>query len=106
MPKIASFNPLPVLFCAVAVLLPCLVAQAQGLDSSVQTETQINRDSAKSQQRVSSLAKQTQDLLYEYRAVVRETEALRTYNDNLERIVTDQRDDSFVVDARISLTEV
>jgi hypothetical protein len=93
MPKIASFNPLPVLFCAVAVLLPCLVAQAQGLDSSVQTETQINRDSAKSQQRVSSLAKQTQDLLYEYRAVVRETEALRIYNDNLERIVTDQRDE-------------
>jgi predicted RNase H-like nuclease (RuvC/YqgF family) len=93
MPKIASFNPLPVLLCAVAVLLPCLVAQAQGLDSSVQTETQINRDSAKSQQRVSSLAQQTQDLLYEYRAVVRETEALRTYNDNLERIVTDQRDE-------------
>ncbi len=93
MPKIASYNPLPVLFCAVAVLLPCLVAQAQGLDSSVQTETQINRDSAKSQQRVSSLAQQTQDLLYEYRAVVRETEALRTYNDNLERIVTDQRDE-------------
>jgi hypothetical protein len=93
MPKIAFYNPLPVLFCAAAALMPCLVAQAQGLDSSVQTETQINRDSAKSQQRVSSLAQQTQDLLYEYRAVVRETEALRTYNDNLERIVTDQRDE-------------
>lgn len=93
MPKTAFYNPLPVLLCAVAALLPCVVAQAQGLDSSVRTETQINRDSAKSQQRVSSLAQQTQDLLYEYRAVVRETEALRTYNDNLERIVTDQREE-------------
>ena len=93
MPKIALHNPLPVLFCAVATLLQCSVAQAQVLDSAVQTETRINRDSAKSQQRVSSLAQQTQDLLYEYRAVVRETEALRIYNDNLERIVTDQRDE-------------
>ncbi|RPH92213.1 MAG: DUF3450 domain-containing protein [Lysobacterales bacterium] len=67
--------------------------QAQVLDSSVQVETGIARDSAKSQQRVSSVARQTQDLLSEYRAVVRETEALRIYNDNLERVVVDQRDE-------------
>jgi hypothetical protein len=59
----------------------------------VQAETGINQDSAKSQQRVSSLARQTQDLLSEYRAVVRETEALRIYNDNLERVVVDQRNE-------------
>ena len=67
--------------------------QAQVLESSVQVETGIARDSAKSQQRVSSVARQTQDLLSEYRAVVRETEALRIYNDNLERVVVDQRDE-------------
>lgn len=68
-------------------------AQAQVLDSSMQVETGINQDAAKSQQRVSSLARQTQDLLTEYRTVVRETEALRIYNDNLERVVVDQRDE-------------
>jgi hypothetical protein len=83
---------LPVLLVAVAQLYS-VALQAQGLDSSVQVEVQINQASEKSQQRVSSLAQQTQDLLYEYRAVVRETEALRIYNDNLERIVTDQRDE-------------
>jgi hypothetical protein len=67
--------------------------QAQVLESSVQAETGINQDSAQSQQRVSSLAQQTQDLLSEYRAVVRETEALSIYNDNLERVVVDQRDE-------------
>jgi hypothetical protein len=67
--------------------------QAQVLDSSMQVETGINQDAAKSQQRVSSLARQTQDLLTEYRTVVRETEALRIYNDNLERVVVDQRDE-------------
>jgi regulator of replication initiation timing len=59
----------------------------------MQVETGINQDAAKSQQRVSSLARQTQDLLTEYRTVVRETEALRIYNDNLERVVVDQRDE-------------
>jgi TolA-binding protein len=81
----------------VCALLPAIAAQAQGqaqvLDSTVQAETGINQDSAKSQQRVSSLARQTQDLLSEYRAVVRETEALRIYNDNLERVVVDQRNE-------------
>jgi septal ring factor EnvC (AmiA/AmiB activator) len=76
-----------------AVQLPCVAVQAQNLDSTVQAEVQINRNSEKSQQRVSTLAQQTEDLLYEYRAVVRETEALTTYNDNLERVVTDQREE-------------
>lgn len=77
------------------LLLPmaALQAQAQVLDASVQAETGINQASAKSQQRVTGLARQTQDLLSEYRAVVRETEALRIYNDNLERVVVDQRDE-------------
>jgi hypothetical protein len=69
-------------------------ASGQDLDSVVQAEDRINQESAKSQQRVSSLAQQTEDLLSEYRAVVRETEALRIYNDNLERIVVDQRDEA------------
>ena len=59
----------------------------------MQVERQINKDSAKSQNRVSGLARQTQDLLTEYRSVVRETESLQIYNDNLQRVVTDQRNE-------------
>jgi predicted RNase H-like nuclease (RuvC/YqgF family) len=66
-------------------------ACAQALDTSVSVETKINQDSASSQVRVSNLARQTQDLLNEYRAVVRETESLKIYNDNLQRVVDDQR---------------
>lgn len=68
-------------------------APVRTLETTMQFETGINQDSARSQQRVSSLAQQTQDLLSEYRAVVRETEALRIYNDNLEHVVVDQRDE-------------
>jgi hypothetical protein len=67
------------------------IAQAQSLDSTVQTETKINKDSAASQKRVNTLAKQTQDLLSEYRSVVREVESLKIYNGNLEKVVNDQR---------------
>ncbi|HLF32528.1 MAG TPA: DUF3450 domain-containing protein [Xanthomonadales bacterium] len=67
------------------------VVQAQNLDSTVQAETKINKDAAASQERVNSLARQAQDLLAEYRAVVREVESLKIYNGNLEKVVTDQR---------------
>jgi len=77
----------------VALQSPCFHAEAQDLDATVRAEAQINRDSEKSQQRVSNLARQAQDLLYEYRAVVRESEALKIYNDNLERVVMDQREE-------------
>jgi len=67
------------------------MASAQGLDSSVEAEKQINEQSAESQSRVSELARQAQDLLAEYRSVVRETQSLKIYNDNLEKVVSDQR---------------
>lgn len=66
---------------------------AQILDSTVTKEKKINEDAAASQKRVTSLAQQTADLLAEYRAVVRETEALIIYNDQLEKVVTDQRNE-------------
>ncbi len=69
------------------------MAQAQVLDSTVRTETKINKDAAASQQRIDGLANQTQDLLAEYRSVVREIESLKVYNENLEKVVKDQRNE-------------
>lgn len=76
-----------------AVALSAGSLMAQDLNSTVSVENKINTDGAKSQQRVTSLAQQTSDLLAEYRAVVRETESLKIYNDSLEAIVQDQRDE-------------
>ena len=81
-------------YLAVSAFAAVLLAgnvQAQVLDSTVTKETRINKDSAASQKRVTSLAQQTADLLAEYRAVVRETEGLKIYNDQLEKVVMDQR---------------
>ena len=91
MPKKAHYRNL--LAIGAFILLPVSGLQAQVLKSSVQVESKITEDSAESQARVSSLAMQTQDLLTEYRSVVRETESLKIYNDNLESIVIDQRNE-------------
>ncbi len=81
---------LTVLGACAFIWLP-VQAGAQTLDSSVSVETRINQNSAASQDRISNLSRQTQDLLGEYRAVVRETESLKIYNDNLQKVVDDQR---------------
>ena len=78
------------LFAAVLMLVST-GGYAQILESSVDTETGINKAASTSQQRVTRLAQQTADLLAEYRQVVRETESLKIYNDNLEKVVMDQR---------------
>lgn len=74
-----------------ALLLLSTGVQAQVLESTVTVETGINQAASTSQQRVTRLAQQTADLLAEYRQVVRETESLKIYNDNLEKVVMDQR---------------
>jgi len=102
MPKNRNFRAIPGLLSACALLLLSGTALAQNLDSSVRVERKINDDSAQSQKRVSNLARQTQDLLTEYRAVVRETESLKIYNDNLERVVTDQRNEIESINRQLS----
>lgn len=76
---------------AVAAMLVLSGVHAEGLDETVKVENGINKAATTSQKRVSQLAQQTNDLLAEYRTVVRETESLKIYNDNLEKVVMDQR---------------
>jgi len=91
MPKQTIHRPRLTGLISGLAMLWMVTAHAQSFESTVQTEAKINKDSAASQQRVDSLAKQTQDLLSEYRAVVREVESMKIYNENLEKVVNDQR---------------
>jgi hypothetical protein len=76
-------------------------AHAQVLGNTVSKETKINEDAAASQRRVTALAQQTADLLSEYRAVVRESESLEIYNDQLEKVVTDQREEILSINRQL-----
>jgi hypothetical protein len=68
-------------------------AQSQVLSTAVQTQTQMNQQAQQSQQRINQLAQEAEDLLAQYRQVIRETESLRVYNAQLERIVASQREE-------------
>jgi len=96
-PKFAKSLLLSALLGAAALSCIDLAAQeataAADLQAAMQAESRINRDAAASQQRVSTLAQESAALLEEYRSVVRETEALRIYNDNLARVVSDQNEE-------------
>lgn len=59
--------------------------------SRLQTEqTNIHNRSAQSQERIDSLFEQSRELLADYREVVSQYEALRVYNDHVQRLVNDQ----------------
>lgn len=87
----SQFSYLSLLLGICVLVFSADLAQAQDLDTAVEAESQIIEQSAASQSRVSELALETQDLLTQYRSVVRETQSLKIYNDNLEKIVGDQQ---------------
>lgn len=92
-----------VLGAALWALLPIVGSvSAQDLDAAVEAEQQIIEQSAETQARVTELARQSRDLLNEYRAVVRETESLRIYNDNLESVVADQVREQESIDRQLA----
>lgn len=67
-------------------------AQSQDvLDSTIQTQTQMNEAAEESQNRIDELAEETSDLLTEYRTLLRQIESLETYNAQLERVTANQR---------------
>ena len=96
-------NRFKLIYLGVSALALTLLgsAQAQVLAATVNKEDKINKDAAVSQTRVSALAQQTADLLAEYRAVVRETESLKIYNDQLEAVVMDQRNEIVSIDQQL-----
>lgn len=68
-------------------------AGAQVLDTLLQSEQRANNASRSSQQRVNQLADRAEDLLEEYRSVVNETNSLNVYNEQLSRVVDNQREE-------------
>ncbi len=87
---------------AVVIFLTSPDIRAQSLDAPVKAQTDINVAASSSQKRVTRLAQQTTDLLAEYRAIVRETESLKIYNDNLEKVVMDQREELVSINQQLS----
>ena len=67
-------------------------AAADALSNLQKEEGKIFKAAAKSQTKIDSIYEQTQDLLAEYRNTVDEADVLRGYNDHVQRMVNDQKE--------------
>ncbi|WP_417542905.1 DUF3450 domain-containing protein [Methylophaga thalassica] len=77
---------------SIFLALPFL-ANAGALDEAI--DTQVNTDIAaqKSQEKIDNLSDETTDMLAEYRDVLRQTQSLKSYNDQLQSLVNSQKEE-------------
>ncbi len=82
-----------------AIALPLLfltgpvIASDAALAASLETQTSSDRNSARSQVRVTQLADETMNLLGDYRVTVQTLDRLTIYNDHLQKLVNDQEEE-------------
>ncbi|WP_102796660.1 DUF3450 domain-containing protein [Bowmanella denitrificans] len=68
------------------------VVSADPLKDLQNEEAKIHAAAAQSQKKIDKIYEQTQELLFEYRGVIDETENLKVYNDHLARLVASQEE--------------
>lgn len=85
----------------------CLVStvSAQVLQSTIGTQNNINNADAQSQDRIDTVADETEDILNQFRQVVSETDSLKVYNAQLQRLVTNQRSELQSINEQLAQLE-
>ena len=75
----------------VSALVNPVYGQTELLDSAVDTKLQAQEQTLKSQKTVDNLADQTRDMLQEYRDAIRKSDSLKTYNEQLSKLIKQQK---------------
>ena len=75
---------------AVALLLASATAPAQTLAQAVEARTSGNTEGMESQRRIDALSEETDKMLAEYRTTLKQIDALRIYNSQMEQLITSQ----------------
>ncbi len=89
---------------SIFLALPFL-ANAGALDQAI--DTQVNTDIAaqKSQEKIDNLSDETTDMLAEYRDVLRQTQSLKSYNDQLQSLVNSQQEEMASISEQLNNIE-
>ena len=67
-------------------------AETDSLKSAVETKIKTQDDSQKSQKKINTLVEETQDIVQEYRDTIRKSDSLSTYNQQLKKLITQQKE--------------
>lgn len=89
---------------ALLTALP-LMAAAGALDEAIDTQVDTDIAAQESQEKIDDLADETTGMLTEYRDVLRQTQSLRAYNDQLEKLVYSQRSEVESIDLQLKNIE-
>lgn len=77
---------------ALMLTLP-LTAGAGALEDAIDTQVDTDIAAQESQETIDNLDNETTDMLAQYRDILRQTQSLKTYNDQLEQLVSSQRNE-------------
>ncbi len=102
--KILRPIPATILYC-VALLLPAL-ATADTLQQSMSLSGNNNQQEQLTQRRIDQLSEQTRTMLDEYHVLDRELEALRVYNDQLQRLTASQEEEKALIQQQMEDIEL
>ena len=70
-----------------------IVANAGALDQAIDTQVSTDLAAQASQKKIDKLSDETNEMLSEYRSVLRQKQSLQAYNDQLESLVSSQQDE-------------
>lgn len=96
-------------FRQLALLLSLFVtslAWADHLGDAVKETIQSNRSAAKSQSKIDGLSDETRQMLEEYRLLLKETETLQAYNDQLKKLLISQHNEEESLKRQLQEIEV
>lgn len=81
-------------------------APEQVLKTTLKTAQTSNVQSARSQEQVNRISEETQSLLTEYLTVTQQTDRLRVYNEQLEKLIRDQEEEKISIRQQLEDVEV
>jgi len=83
-----------------------LSANDDKVSESIQVQTTAVAQNQKSQEKVDSLADEASKLLDDYRLVISETDSLRIYNDQMDKLIVSQKQEMQSIEKQINQIEV
>lgn len=84
------------------LLLPLTFSWAGALDQAIDEQVAADSAAQKSQQQIDNLDDETREMLNEYRAVLRQTQSLQAYNDQLDQLVKSQQQELESIDDQLA----
>ncbi len=88
-----------------SLLIPVAFSWAGALEQAIDEQVAADSDAQQSQQQIDNLDDETRELLNEYRAVLRQTQSLQAYNDQLDELVSSQQQEMVSIEEQLANIE-